>query len=315
MKQTILKAYKAFRNMLYKSNNKPSARAYLLLKLLERQITSGNYSFVTLDELFLWTEDWIKSFPETYDLIVGIPRSGLLVANIIALKLGKPLTTPELLIQDKNWMSKCIKSNKKIKHVLLVDDSITGGKTMIKYLKLIKSHNKNLKITTAALIATKESKSQVDLNYKVIYHPRLFEWNLLHSPKGIIATDLDGVLCENCPEGTDSNEEKYLVWIKTAKPYLIPAFEIDTIISCRLEKYRVETEHWLKKNKVKYKKLVLWNLLSKQERMGKNAKYKISELLRVKPDMFFESSKIEAARIWMMTTIPTLCVDEMVLFD
>lgn len=307
--------YKTIRDKLAHSNNKYASKAYLYLKMLERKHITGRYTFVSFDELLVWTLNWIKTFPTTYDLIIGIPRSGLLVASIIALKLGKPLTTPELMVKNKYWMSKRARRKTKLQNILLVDDSITDGKTMKESLKLIRAYNKKFNITKAALIATEESKDFLDLYYKIIPHPRLFEWNLLHSKKGKIATDLDGVICENCPPGVDSNEELYLNWLKTARPYLIPAFEIDAIISCRLQKYRKETEEWLAKHNVRYKKLILWDILSKQERKGRNAKYKIEALLKIKPDLFWESSLYEAKQIWNATKIPTLCVDEMILFS
>ena len=248
-------------------------------------------------------------------MVVGIPRSGLLVASLIALKLGKPLTTPELITKNKYWIRKHVRRKTKMQNILLVDDSITGGKTMKESLKLLRPYNKKLNITKAALIATEKSRGLVDLYYKIIPHPRIFEWNLLHAKKGKLATDLDGVICENCPPGVDSNEELYINWIKTAKPYLIPAFEIDAIISCRLEKYRKETEDWLAKHNVRYKKLILWNIPSKQERKGRNAKYKIEALLKIKPDLFWESSFYEAKQIWKATKIPTLCVAKMTIFS
>jgi len=317
IEQSLLAAfsvYKKLRNTLADSNNKTVSKLYLRARNIERNITGTKYNFVTVDELVLWTTEWIKSFPNTYDVIVGIPRSGLLVANLIALKFGKPLTTPELFIRDHYWKSKLIDNKRQYKNILLVDDSITSGKTMEESLQLLRSYRENLNITKAALIATNDSKVLVDLYYKVIPHPRVFEWNLLHSKKGKLVSDLDGVICENCPPGVDSNEELYTDWIKNAKPYLIPAFEIDAIVSNRLEKYHSDTEKWLAKHGVRYKELILWDIQSKQERDGKHAQRKIEVLLKIKPDMFLESSFAEAKQIWDATKISTLCIDEMILF-
>ena len=308
----LLAQYKKLRGLMENSDNKQVSKAYLEVKRIERGIFTGNLSFVTMDSLFSWTKEWIKSFPESYDIIVGIPRSGLCVATIIALKLGKPLSTPEDFIKNKKWVSKTA-IDRKIESVLLVDDSFTTGTTLTKQLTALKKFNPNLKITTASLIVTPTTTSKVDLYYKIIPHPRLFEWNLLHAKKGKTVSDLDGVLCENCPQGIEGNEKQYLNWIKTAKPHLIPAFELDAIHSCRLEKYRQETENWLEKNKVRYKKLILWNLPSKDQRNGKHAEYKITNLLKLKPDLVFESSSLEAKKIWAGTHIPVLCVDEMEL--
>ncbi len=307
--------YKKLRNILANSDNKTISKLYLRARSLERNIMGGKYDFVTVDELVIWTTDWIKSFPTSYDIIVGISRSGLLVADIIALKLGKPLTTPELFGCNHFWKSKLMEKKGEYKNILLVDDSITSGKTMEESLQLLCSYCENINITKAALIATKESKALVDLYYKIIPHPRIFEWNLLHAKKGKLISDLDGVISENCPPGVDSDEELYTKWIKNAKPYLIPAFEIDVILSNRLEKYRSETEEWLAKHGVRYKELILWNIQYKQERDGKYAQRKVEVLLKIKPAMFWESSFAEAKQIWKATKIPTLCIDEMILFS
>jgi adenine/guanine phosphoribosyltransferase-like PRPP-binding protein len=312
---TVFLVYKKLRNILANSDNKTVSKLYLQARNFERNIIGGRYSFVTINELVMWTTEWIKSFSNTYDLIIGIPRSGLMVANLIALKLGKPLTTPELFVQGKYWKSDLINKKEEYKNILLVDDTISSGKTMEKSLQLLHSHCKNLNITKAALIATEESKALIDLYYKIIPHPRVFEWNLLHSKKGKLVSDLDGVICENCPPGVDLDEEQYIKWLKNAKPYLIPAFEIDVILSNRLEKYRSETQEWLAKHGVRYKELVLWNISSKKERAGKYAQHKIEILLKIKPDIVWESSFAEAKQIWEATKIPTLCIDEMILFS
>ena len=45
--------------------------------------------------------------------------------------------------------------------------------------------------------------------------------------------------------------------MKTDIAVLIPVFEIDFIVSCRLEKYRSATEEWLNKHDLPYEKLYM----------------------------------------------------------
>jgi len=122
---------------------------------------------------------------------------------------------------------------------------------------------------------------------------------------------MDGVLCEDPPRGYDRDETLYLKWIQSAKPYLIPAFEIDAIVTSRLEKYRPQTEAWLKKHDVQYKKLVMWDLDSKKDRNGRNADHKAGILTGLKPDIFWESSMEQSQKIRKATGIPCLCINEM----
>lgn len=272
---------------------------------------SAKYSFVTSAELMNWTTEWIKSFPTSYDLIIGIPRSGLMVASIIATKLAKPLTTPDSILAKRLWGSKPIEKKDSFSSILLVDDSIKSGKTMKRNLKLLLP-NYGRNITTASLLVTEASKNLVNLYYKVIPQPRIFEWNFLHSKKGKLASDMDGVICENCPPGVDGDEELYVKWLEKARPYLIPPFEIDVIISNRLERYRPQTEKWLQKHQVRYKELILWDIKSKKER-GEYAQNKIKALLKIEPNTYWESSYGQAKEIWKATKIPVISTDRMVL--
>ena len=209
----------------------------------------------------------------------------------------------------------------RINRVLLVDDSVDTGKTMTEAIERIRTVNSDIEITRAALIVRQDAMQRVDLYHKVIAPPRVFEWNILHRKiasywgHGVLGVDMDGVLCEDCPQGVDFDEKLYVDWIKTATPYLIPVFEIDVIVTSRLEKYREETEQWLRDNKVKYKTLRMWNVPSKNEREGQFAHYKIEQLLQLKPDMYWESNWAQSQKIWEETRIPTLCIDEMTLLS
>jgi orotate phosphoribosyltransferase len=285
-------------------------RATNLIKKIER----GNVKFVSIDELIIFTNEWIKFLPQDIDIILGIPRSGLLVASLVSLKLGKPLTTPKLFTEGQYWVSKLIKQGPPFKHILIIDDSIDSGKTMDESLNIL-SLTPDVILTKAALFVTEKSKNYVDIYYKILPQPRIFEWNLVHAKKfNNYVMDLDGVLCENCPKGYDENEELYSEWIRKSKPYLIPTFSVDAIVSCRLEKYRKETEIWLSKHGVNYRELILWNLDCKSKREG-YSQHKIKHILRLKPDIVFESNISQAKDIWEKTRVPTLCIDEMIIFS
>ncbi len=311
---SAISVYRKVRGALERTDNRILSNFYLRSKSIERDLMSWKYRFVTLAELVMWTNDWVRSFPTTYDVIVGIPRSGSLVAHIVALKLGKPVTTPDLLNENQYWMTPQGRRTSDHKRILLIDDSISKGEKFRETLAMVRSTNPEWDVATGALIVTPEAKHLVDLYYSEIPQPRLFEWNMLHVKKGFLASDLDGVICDNCPPGVDADHARYEEWIRSAKPYLIPTFEIDVILSSRLECYRRETEEWLARYGVRYRELMLWEIGSKREASGKHAQHKIEKLLRIKPEMFWESSLVQAREIWRATKIPTLCIDEMRLF-
>ena len=310
--------YKKIDRFLARTDNRIIAKAYIRIKNVERN-QRGKNTFISLDELILWTNEWIKTFPQTYDVIVGIPRSGLLVANIIALRLGKPLSTPELFKDGHYWLSIHVnnRTDKKegLCRVLLVDDCISHKKTIEEPEQILHSSNRNLQITKAVLLVSEEATNYVDTYYKVLYdYPLVAEWELIHRPWENIAVDMDGVICEDCPSYIDNNEKRYREWLTSARPYLIPTYKIDYIISCRLEKYRPETEEWLKRHEVQYGQLILWDIASKDDRSGKFAEHKIDVLLKIKPVVYWESSYHQAKKIWESTRIPTICIDEMIAF-
>ena len=313
----FVSSYRKIRAFVRSSDSAPISKTYLLCKNIERTITGNRLKFVTLDDMLACTNDWIRSFPEAYDVIVGIPRSGLLVANIIASKLGKPLTTPDGFVEGRVWMTKrsAYEGRKQNQKILLVDDRVSKGRELRSILAMLQEQSEEFQITKASLFVTNEAASLVNLYYKIIPDPVLFEWNLLHSKQGILATDMDGVLCDDPPKGLDANEAAYVEWMRNAKPYLIPLYEIDAIISSRLERYRAETENWLAKHRVPYKQLILWNLSSLDERRGNFAKYKSEVLMRVKPDLYWESNINEAKQIHQSTRLPILCTEQMTLLS
>jgi len=293
-------------------------RIFEFLKKYRRVISPPVFSVtVSYEEAANYTKKLAKLIPNNFDVIVGIPRSGLFVADILATKFGRPLTTPDLFIKGEIWGSSLIKTPKKIKRILLVDDSVSSGKSLKKvYNKLIK-YDKNLIIKKAALVSHPEGKKLVDYVLSIKKPKCVFEWQIIQGSKFTkISVDMDGVLCEDCPVGISSIEDEYIKWMENAKPFMIPVNKIDTIITSRLEKYRTITEEWLKKNNVKYKNLLMMKLESDYSKTHeKVVSFKINALKSAKPEWFWESNFREAYEINKKVKIPVLCTDEMVLLN
>lgn len=308
--------YKSLSKRLYAVENPHAARALLHARYHVKRATKGRWKYVTMADMTEWTMQWIVTFPETYDAIVGVPRSGLMVAMLIAGKLGKPVSTPERF-EEGLWISKHA-TVRPIKHLLLVDDSVSTGRSIEEAKETLRHaiRDADIRVTIAALIVAPQATKHVDLFFKIVPPPRLFEWNLLHAHKDTIAVDLDGVLCEEPPEDIEADEEHYRAWLRAARPYLIPAFTIDAIITNRLEKYRAETEAWLVQHKVQYTTLYMWDVpWPELRRDGEKARHKIATLLKMKPFIFWESGIKEGKEIFDKTNIPVLCVGENALLS
>lgn len=144
---------------------------------------------------------YASKIPHDVDLVVGIPRSGTLVASIISLKLNLPLT--DLYSFHRNDELK--KGNTRTyKHaelvnpwnarkILLVDDSIASGNSMLAAAEVVRSVYQGQVVTMAAF-AQKENTGVVDLYLETVEQPRLFEWNILHhNLMRHACLDIDGV--------------------------------------------------------------------------------------------------------------------------
>jgi len=280
-------------------------------------LSSGRSSIkvVTISEATNLTLKWAESLPNKFDVIIGIPRSGLWIAGILALKFGKPLSTPNAFVQGEVWHSLHVEKPD-IHNVLLVEDDVLYGRQIMKAFRQLKEFDPTLKIEKASLFVTSKAKKLVDHYYAVKNPPLFYEWTLLTNMAnlGKLAVDMDGVLCENCPANIDSKDQHYIKWLITAKPYMIPQYNIEAIITSRLEKHRGLTEAWLKQHNVKYNRILMLNLKSKSDRnLDLIIKHKVDSIREIQPFWFWESNLMEAKAIKRQTHLPVLCISNMTL--
>ena len=219
---------------------------------------------------------WIAQLPQDLDIIVGIPRSGLLAANLLALYLNLPLTDVEglckgrILATGRRFDEKRVPdfSNKDLK-VLVVDDSVNSGSQMEKVKKQIESAKLPYQIYYAAVYASPRGHRYVDYWYEIVDTPRCFEWNIMHH--NILTdscVDIDGVLCRDPTPEENDDGERYREFLVNVKPLVVPTKPIGWLVTCRLEKYRELTEMWLKKHGIQYNYLIMMNLPNKETRVA-----------------------------------------------
>lgn len=262
----------------------------------------------------------LHRIPKDIDLVVGVPRSGLLVANIIALHLNVPLADLDGFIEGKVFQSGITRRPndydnkvKKQKKVLIVEDSVLSGESIQNAKNKILNINRNdIDVIFFAAYIAPGKESLVDMYLEICDLPRVFEWNIMHH--GVVERscfDLDGVLCIDPTESDDDDGEIYKSFLRQVKPLFVPTKEIGNIVTCRLEKYREETEEWLKKNNIKYKNLIMMDYKSKEERMraGKHAEYKAKNYKKTNSDLFVESSLNQAISIAKISNKPVYCVE------
>lgn len=261
---------------------------------------------INIEEGILATLDWIRSgkLPNDFDVIIGIPRSGLMFANIIASRFGRPLSTPDSFLRGEVWFSHAHKMPTKYDRILLVEDGVRTGRVIRRAYASLKSRFPDAEIKIASLYVPRLSCKYVDYYYAIDKRINPQEWELLTSSSpylGKLATDIDGVLCYDSPDPISA------LSVKNAKPYLIPQYKIDSIITSRSEEWRKETEVWLEKHNVKYHHLFMSN------GSRSSIEHKAYYIEAIKAEWFWESSHAEAQALARLTKIPILCVETMSL--
>ncbi|MDN2657907.1 phosphoribosyltransferase family protein [Cobetia sp. 14N.309.X.WAT.E.A4] len=262
-----------------------------------------------------------------FDLIVGIPRSGMVPAYMISAMLNRACTDLDTFLADgvpgkgitrklrestagevseegtrSAWAYRC---------VLLVDDSLNSGASLKASLARIPA-DCPCEIMTCVIYANPGVTNEVDLALVELEHPRAFQWNLFHHPALEDAcVDIDGVLClDPSPEDNDDGP-RYRRFLLEATPLHLPTYRVHSLVTNRLEKYRPETEAWLARHGVTYERLIMLDLPSKEARLklGCHASHKAGYYRESGCRLFIESEVGQASSIAQMTGKPVYCVD------
>lgn len=257
----------------------------------------------------------ISIIPRDFDLIVGIPRSGMLPANLLALYLNRPYTDINSFRNGHIYKAGArgqfidVKDYKKI---LIVDDSVSSGSAINKSKELLKEVSEDFDISFCAIYVVPDKIKSVDFYFEVVPLPRAFQWNVMnHTMLEKACFDIDGVLCIDPTEEQNDDGPKYIDFILNAPPLYVPGCKIGTLVTSRLEKYRKETETWLQKYNVKYNSLVMLDLPNKEARQRANnhAAHKANTYKSPNYVLFIESARSQAIEINRITGKPVLCTE------
>lgn len=280
-------------------------------------------NFITFDVLNRLLIHNLPRIPHDVDAVVGVPRSGLLLANMISCYLNKPLTDVAGVVAGKFFDAGNTKDKtdwardfSAVKKILVVEDSVASG-TSINQVKHRLALVNVEKIYLAAFVEP-QSINVVDLFFAVVPQPRMFEWNYMHHELlRRCCVDLDGVLCRDpAPEQNDDGEN-YRNFILNAPPKFIPSKPIGFIVTARLKKYAEETVFWLRKNHIVCKKLTLLDMESAEERRRLNvhAKFKAEVYSSIEESpLFIESDPNQAREIARLSGKDVFCVGNSIMF-
>lgn len=262
--------------------------------------------------------NWITRLPRDLDLIVGIPRSGLLVANLLAVHLNLPLTDLDGLLEGRviagggrlNRPAE-LPSAEPLK-VLVVDDIVWTGAQIRKAKERIADANLPHDVQYGVVYVQPYSASLVDHYHEKLPGNRLFEWALLHNQYLHDACmDIDGILCRDTRPGEDDDGPNYRRFLSTVEPAYIPSWPVGWLVTSRLEKYRDLTEEWLDRHDIPYGELIMLDLPTARERERSKAspKFKAMTYRLTGAKIFFESSLPEAVTIAELSGRPVYAMD------
>ena len=267
--------------------------------------------YINYDQLIEDVYAWDEELPRDIDAICSIPRSGNMPATVLSLLRNIQWTTIDALM-DGVFLGGERNPMHKVRKVLVLDDSLLSGRAMLAARAKLEAISEIIDIEYGVVYVKPGNEYKVDYSFRALDTPRLFEWNVFHGYWAKLACfDIDGVLCRDPTREENDDGSRYETFLKTATPRFIPTVKIPAIVTSRLEKYRPQTELWLRQHKVDYEQLIMHPARNKKERMraGNHALRKAEIYKDKRYQLFIESSERQARAISKMTRKPVLCTD------
>ena len=266
---------------------------------------------------------WIPRLPAGIECVVGIPRSGILPAAILSLRMNLPLADLGGFLDGR-----LVGAGRRLSHavgddfltvkrkVLVLDDCISSGQSMRAVKEKVDAARLPHATLYASVYGTPMTPRDLCFWYSDVPKPRAFEWNVLHRDEiGNYCFDLDGVLCVDPSKEENDDGDHYASFIENAKPLFIPKSKVGFIVTSRLERYRESTEAWLRRNGVEYGDLIMLDLPSKEDRVRQGAAvpFKATAYRESGADLFVESDIRQAEGIASLSRKYVYSVDRRIM--
>lgn len=256
------------------------------------------------------------------DAIVGVPRSGMLPASILACHMHKPLAIVTECMSFRTGAR--LDASVGIRTVAIVDDSVLTGRAMRGALGQLQSEYADdsgwhgVELVTAGVYVHPDAKGKVDAWAVELPDPRGFEWNLFGSE--LIRhslLDIDGVLCPD-PPMMEEDEAGYADYLASAPVLYRPLYPVAGLVTNRLERWRDATEAWLAANRIEYGTLTMapFATADARRRMSTPADLKSAwYAAHDKPGILVESHDNIAAAVARNTGKPCISLQSMRCFQ
>lgn len=253
--------------------------------------------------------------PSTVAGVIGIARSGMLPASIIASHLHLPLGELDSFLATGNWLGHGIRLplySPSDGPLVVVDDTVSWQRTtMHSARRRMACVFPGRHVLYAAAYISFEDHD-LDAIGEVLPKNCRSELQLLTSDAvSEYMVDCDGVLCAD-PLHPETDSPEWARHFENASPLFLPRrLPVHAIVTSRLEKYRSITEQWLQKHGCRYGKLLMCPSRSVAERSAvfpspgrwKGLQYKNSPCT-----LFIESCPYQADEIAKESGKPVLCI-------
>ena len=277
--------------------------------------------FVSYDTMATTIRQNLWKIPHDVDVVVGVPRSGMIAALMIAELMHKRVTDLDTFIEGRvmgcGGRGGLIPETHTGK-VLVVDDTVYSGANMTKVRERLAPFADRYKFTFMCIYTDGFGAKQfVDIYLEDIAGQDgpllLYEWNIFHHYEEISSQmmwDIDGLLCKEPP--WDSNTEAYEAYLRNPVPMVIPTTKLGAIVTYRLEKYRDVTEEWLERMGIQYRQLIMFPGNDAKERNITCTSWQFKGLIYKEhtwANLFVESSDRQAELIRQCSGKPAYAYD------
>lgn len=259
----------------------------------------------------------LAGLPFQPDLVVGIPRSGLLAASMVSILLNIRMASVEGFAQGqyltvgKTKFRNGSPGDRPVRNVLILDDSVSTGLSLRQTRATLSTLEGDYNLIFAAVYGESARHPDADLVFHAVPQPRMFQWNIMHHD-GLrtCCVDIDGVLCFDPTHEQNDDGAAYLQFLAEADSFLAPTKPIGALVTNRLEKYRSVTEAWLAQRGIEYGELHMLDAESAEERRRMEpGAFKADVYKRSQATLFIESEYDQAAAIAHASDRPVLCTE------
>lgn len=215
--------------------------------------------------------------PADVDLIVGVPRSGILPAITLALLLNLRFADFDSLCEGRlpgagstKPGTRLIAKLSEARHVLVVDDSLNRGYAMREVREKLACAGVTARVSLAAIYVVPDGVEEVDIAFEVLPLPRIFEWNFFHHTYlSRACIGVEGVLCPAPSEAERQSAADYAAFLDTAPALCRPTQTAACLLSTQPESCRPALEAWLARHAIACERLVMLDCAGRADRPGR----------------------------------------------